>query len=196
MADAKYKAAYSRGGSCDHAKPLFANGKERKFCFDCVPKPAPRPRKPYTNKIVNTATCANPECQKAFQAGRYNSKYCCEKCRLRVNNTLEVKREKLKAAGCYGSSHRRRARRNGGKVERFTKEQVFDRDKWRCQICGIDTPKELKGSFFHSAPELDHIVPLSRGGDHTKENSRCACRSCNQFKSNKTDAEMLSLLAA
>lgn len=56
---------------------------------------------------------------------------------------------------------------------------VLERDGWRCQICGIDTPKEKRGLHLSDSPELDHIVPLSMGGDHTRANTRCLCRKCN-----------------
>ena len=49
----------------------------------------------------------------------------------------------------------------------------------RCQICGIDTPKELRGSANHNAPELDHKIPMSKGGPHSPENLQCSCRKCN-----------------
>ena len=56
---------------------------------------------------------------------------------------------------------------------------VFDRDGWRCQICGKATPKERRGSHYPNAPELDHRIPLSRGGSHTYDNVQCSCRRCN-----------------
>jgi 5-methylcytosine-specific restriction endonuclease McrA len=37
--------------------------------------------------------------------------------------------------------------------------------------------------------ELDHIVPLSRGGKHTIGNLVSACRTCNASKGNKTIME-------
>jgi 5-methylcytosine-specific restriction endonuclease McrA len=32
------------------------------------------------------------------------------------------------------------------------------------------------------APTLDHIVPLARGGHHTRDNTQCAHFSCNTRK--------------
>jgi len=34
--------------------------------------------------------------------------------------------------------------------------------------------------------EIDHVVPLSKGGNHTIDNLVAACRSCNAKKSNKS----------
>jgi 5-methylcytosine-specific restriction endonuclease McrA len=47
---------------------------------------------------------------------------------------------------------------------------VFARDDHRCQYCG------------HAAESIDHVVPRSRGGEHTWENVVAACRPCNVRK--------------
>lgn len=59
---------------------------------------------------------------------------------------------------------------------------VFERDRWRCQLCGVKTPQSLRGKINDRAPELDHIEPLSAGGEHSYRNTQCACRKCNLTK--------------
>lgn len=81
-----------------------------------------------------------------------------------------------------GSSHRRRAEKYGGDYQRVSKLQVFERDGWKCYLCGCDTPKVLSGTREANAPELEHVIPLSAGGPHSYENVRCACRRCNRAK--------------
>jgi 5-methylcytosine-specific restriction endonuclease McrA len=76
----------------------------------------------------------------------------------------------------------RRARKKGSNGESFNLYEVFIRDKWRCQLCGVKTPKRLRGTTKANAPELDHIIPLSKGGEHSKRNTQCACRKCNGEK--------------
>lgn len=95
-----------------------------------------------------------------------------------------------------GNTHVRRARRFGVHFDRFNKWDVFERDGWRCGICRIETPRSLSGRRLHNSPELDHVVPLSRGGAHSKANTRCLCRSCNLTKGVSTDAELFDRLAA
>ena len=68
--------------------------------------------------------------------------------------------------------------------DNFTYKQIFDRDKWRCQMCGVKTPARLRGTFEPNAPELDHIMPLSKSGSHSIDNVQLLCRSCNAKKSN------------
>ena len=62
---------------------------------------------------------------------------------------------------------------------------VLSRDDWRCYLCGCSTPPDLRGSYHPQAPEVEHVMPLARGGDHSYANTRCACRQCNQRKAAK-----------
>lgn len=70
-------------------------------------------------------------------------------------------------------------------AERFDPIEILRRDGWRCHICGINTPRRLRGSYNDRAPELDHIIPLSKGGNHSRLNTACCCRKCNIMKSDK-----------
>ena len=75
-------------------------------------------------------------------------------------------------------------------VEEVDPLMVLARDRWRCQVCGIDTPPHLRGSFADNAPELDHIVPRAAGGEHSYKNTRCSCRRCNYERGGQMSAEM------
>src|SRR5437867_9870927 len=55
----------------------------------------------------------------------------------------------------------------------LTRRAVFARDDWKCQYCA--SPAE----------NLDHVVPRSKGGEHTWENVVAACRRCNSKKENR-----------
>lgn len=88
-----------------------------------------------------------------------------------------------------------RAQVKAAKVEHVDPFKVFDRDGWRCHLCGCKTPKDKRGTYHPKAPELDHIVPLSKGGEHSYRNTACACRQCNASKSDKILGQP-SLLAA
>jgi 5-methylcytosine-specific restriction endonuclease McrA len=57
---------------------------------------------------------------------------------------------------------------------RFTRKNIFLRDRNRCQYCG--------GHFSRRDLNLDHVVPLSRGGKSTWENVVCCCVRCNARK--------------
>lgn len=77
----------------------------------------------------------------------------------------------------------RGARRRGAVAANYVDPyRVFTRDGWRCQMCGCRTPRHLRGRHEDRSPELDHILPLSKGGSHTYDNVQCACRRCNSRK--------------
>jgi hypothetical protein len=59
---------------------------------------------------------------------------------------------------------------------RFSKQNVFLRDGYKCAYCEIDVNRKTA--------TLDHILPTSLGGKTTFENSVCACADCNARKGN------------
>ena len=77
---------------------------------------------------------------------------------------------------------KRKASRRNREADAINPIRVFERDKWRCHICGRKTPKEKRGTYDDDAPELEHIVSLASGGTHTWGNVACSCRKCNQAK--------------
>lgn len=101
------------------------------------------------------------------------SKRLCKSCR--------VKRSRMAATIAHGSTkkHRHRARKFGVAYEPISPIKLFDRDGWRCQICGASTPKRLRGTYDDRAPEVDHRIPMAMGGPHTWSNVQTACRACN-----------------
>lgn len=76
------------------------------------------------------------------------------------------------------SDKKRTALIRGAKAEKFSFNDVCERCGWVCQICGKRVDKNLKYPDPMSA-SLDHIVPLSCGGEHTKANSQLAHLVCN-----------------
>lgn len=64
---------------------------------------------------------------------------------------------------------------------RFSRYNIFMRDKNTCQYCGRVFPRrELN---------LDHVIPRSRGGLSTWENIVCSCHACNRKKGGRTPTE-------
>ena len=62
-----------------------------------------------------------------------------------------------------------------------SRKNVFKRDKYCCQYCGID--------LCDKTATIDHIIPRSKGGGSTWTNMIAACKSCNLFKGNRTPKE-------
>lgn len=108
------------------------------------------------------------ECNKTFIArskiGAFCTPHCADKSHSRI------------------AHRRRRAKVSGVRVEAVNPSIVFQRDKWKCQLCGCKVLRSKRGECDPRSPELDHIIPLSQGGEHSYRNTQCACRACNQAK--------------
>ena len=63
------------------------------------------------------------------------------------------------------------------KEVKFTRQHLFERDKYTCQYCG--------GSFSHRELNLDHVIPRDRGGKTSWENIVTSCLHCNTRKGNR-----------
>lgn len=63
----------------------------------------------------------------------------------------------------------------------FNRYAILERDKFTCQYCGRRAPGV--------ALEVDHIVPLSKGGSDEPSNLVTTCFECNNQKRNKLKLE-------
>jgi 5-methylcytosine-specific restriction endonuclease McrA len=64
---------------------------------------------------------------------------------------------------------------------KFTRRNIYARDRGRCQYCGRRFPT--------SELSLDHIVPRSRGGEANWTNIVCCCVACNVRKGGRLPVE-------
>ena len=74
---------------------------------------------------------------------------------------------------------KKRALVKTGQFETVDPNRVAYRDGWVCQICGEPVDPTLAQMNLPDAPSIDHVHPLSRGGEHTYANVRLAHRRCN-----------------
>ena len=63
------------------------------------------------------------------------------------------------------------------KEVKFTRHNIFERDKNMCQYCG--------NVFDKRDLNLDHVIPRDKGGATTWENIVCSCIPCNTRKGNR-----------
>lgn len=63
-------------------------------------------------------------------------------------------------------------------ISKRTRFEVFKRDSFKCQYCGKSAPDVI----LH----IDHIIPVSKGGDNKLFNLITSCEDCNSGKSNVT----------
>jgi len=64
---------------------------------------------------------------------------------------------------------------------KFSRHNVFERDRHTCQYCGL--------RFERTELNLDHVLPRDRGGQTTWENVVCSCVRCNTRKGNRLPHE-------
>jgi len=63
----------------------------------------------------------------------------------------------------------------GGRPWRRLRQQVLDRDHWLCQTC-------KREGRVTQAQEVDHIKPVSQGGDDSLANLEAICKPCHRRK--------------
>lgn len=78
----------------------------------------------------------------------------------------------------------RKAKRRSEWVSRARRNQLYERDGYRCRYCG-----------GYQGLTLDHLLPVAQGGSHESENLVTCCKSCNSKKGARTPEEAgMSLL--
>jgi hypothetical protein len=58
------------------------------------------------------------------------------------------------------------------------KDKIYSRDNVTCQLCGV----YMGGKNPTSNPQIDHKIPLIRGGDKSDNNLQILCQECNVIK--------------
>ena len=84
----------------------------------------------------------------------------------------------------------RRARLKSVRIDRYSREAVWERDSGLCHLCNLPTPPP--NGYDQPAPKMqpesftvDHVIPISKGGADAFDNVRTAHFICNTRKSAK-----------
>jgi hypothetical protein len=86
-------------------------------------------------------------------------------------------------------NNKNKNRLKGGKHRPYTRNQIFKRDGYDCYLC--HTPVDLTAPTHQPIPgwelypHIEHVHPLSKGGDDTLENVKIAHAECNIRKGAK-----------
>lgn len=82
---------------------------------------------------------------------------------------------------CAGNAHGAEVSRSRPNIPARIRKSVYARDGFACQLCS--SPVRLDADVNHPRyPNLDHIVPYSKGGSDDEANLRLACRQCNLMR--------------
>ena len=81
----------------------------------------------------------------------------------------------------YGKKIWKHRARDSRTVPGSLRYQVLTRAKHRCRLCGISADEK--------ALDVDHIIPVNKGGCTVIENLQALCYTCNSQKSDKDDTD-------
>lgn len=185
--------AYKMTRSCSRCgKPMWEDktAVSAPVCRECRQSTPKRKRDGRVMEARRCELCGSE--YRPFRSSK-SPRFCSRSCAGRTGArgrrkhlTLEAKAE---AARLKSERHdqARRARKYEVAYEYINRRLVFERDGWRCGICGEPVDPDLRWPHMGSAT-VDHIVPLSLGGTHTYDNTQCAHAYCNIKKgANRTE---------
>ncbi|MGW4701118.1 HNH endonuclease [Streptomyces sp. NPDC004285] len=98
----------------------------------------------------------------------------------RWSRLTEEERKTARHRAVKRRQNRRRARRmrENGPRDRYTQEQIGDRDAWRCVICHGAVKREYRAPHPCTA-SVHHLVEVAAGGTDTLDNVALAHLFCN-----------------
>lgn len=179
---------------------LFSN----QLCKDCFDR---REAEKNSCKVYFVECC---NCNLLFTSNRKGMKYCSNNCVMEVqmvkpknricivcgkeyefhrginfDNTCSVFCRKEATRDIKrNAKHKRRLLIQNSFIESVKTITLFKRDQGRCQICGkkLNLTRQVPHPL---AVTVDHIIPISKGGEHSYRNTQLACFRCNSIKGDR-----------
>lgn len=136
-------------------------------------KPKPKPKTAWQCIVCGDSFLAHTT--------RLRPMYCTNRCSKKAQKKKESCKERMR-------DYARRRCRSTKTDEAISPFEIFARDGWRCGICGKKV-KRFAQVPDPLAPTIDHIVPVSKGGEHTKQNVQCAHFLCNARRGDRGSAQ-------
>lgn len=140
---------------------------------------------PYSERKPKRQTCSRCNCK--FLA-KYTKRVYCDECLITVKGERKADPRKNQR-----KMSKRRAMLAKAFVEEVDPTMLFERDGWRCHICGRKCRRDVD-NFHPKAPTIDHIIPLVAGGEHSYRNTACAHRYCNVSKGARDIGQQLAIV--
>lgn len=162
---------------------------EVRNCRQCKKEYAPKLR---TESYFCSRICKDKNRKEMDKAARIASKSerLCSGCNKKIPRTARADK-KWCSDECASivrghTSNTKRRIRTTEEIENFNRNDVYERDKWICQLC----KKPVNPNLSYPNPlcaSLDHVIPLSRGGSHKTTNVQLAHLHCNTSRGNKVE---------
>lgn len=119
-----------------------------------------------------------PQCGVDMSTARRNARYCSTRCQALAWVAANI--DIVRIRGRIGGGKRKAAKYGNPGYQEFGIQDWIDLMEtleYRCTYCG--------GQFDANSLEMDHIVPLRRGGPHRLSNITAACGPCNGSKKDR-----------
>lgn len=150
-------------------------------------------------RVACSRDCSNARAARLAREARRARGRSCRTCgvhldasRLRSPNCAECS-VALERASLRRCRSRRRARERLLVAEHYTLAEIAARDRFTCGICRKRVAM-TKIVPHPKAPTIDHLIPISEGGDDVKANVRLAHFLCNSVRGNRGGNEQLLLV--
>lgn len=161
---------------CGVDKPLADYSSATGRCRRCKAEDTRTRRSVKPAPASETWPCTCDRCGVTFMGNKRRWRYCTRECFSANKNAANWKHYAL-----------RRSRKAAALVESFDRREIFERDGWICKLC--DTPVDRDAQWPDPLmASLDHIVPLARGGEHSRANAQTTHLGCNVRKGAKLPA--------
>jgi 5-methylcytosine-specific restriction endonuclease McrA len=157
----------------------------------------------FTGRQANAVTCKKYDCKQIRTMRRvygtekeYGKEYMCPDCG--IEHTIEYGdwghrdrgrrcKECSAKKGRRVSQGKRKARLRGAvRIESIDPLYILRQYRWTCYLCGAKMDPKMYGEPIQKGkpidlhyPTIDHVIPVSEGGSHTKDNLRACCFGCN-----------------
>jgi len=168
--------------------------------------------KPRTLQPVIRQKCGTSAGYKAHEA---NGEFTCDPCRLAINEAVRLRNQEIKELRAlrnrqYRASNpdhvravekawreanpekkkakdlsRYARKKNASVVENITPQQVLDKWGNNCHICNTPIDLQANRQTDPKGLQLDHVIPLIKGGKHTLANIKPSHVFCNLSKGGK-----------
>jgi 5-methylcytosine-specific restriction endonuclease McrA len=147
-----------------------------KICTKCkISQPLDNFYKNKQTKLGIQSWCKNCHKKDAQKYKERNREYLAKKkAEWDKNNRLKTKEYTLK----------RRALLKGNKTSTVSYFKILDRDGYMCHICNSEIDKNLNYPNYYSL-SFDHVIPLSKNGEHSMDNIRPSHLICNNRKGDR-----------
>ena len=127
----------------------------------------------YKRHVTGTADKKCLQCDASIKHLSGPVKYCEDCAKARARDRRAAQRQS-------------RSRHSGRFIEHVAVSILAERDGFICQLC--DSPVDMEQPWpGRWSPSVDHVVPISLGGEHSYANTQLAHLTCNIRKGNRVE---------